>query len=299
MPDEREPVLTEDRRVRFPGADALARRPHLGPLTGRGIDLPEHRVAAAERRVREASVRAPSEPRDVGVLQLHDLGRPAGHVHQDRPAGHELSIAARRLDRRHPRAVGRRHREPELDVARREHPIVTGRGVDQHQRRRVPRRFAGILRRHRDDGSGATPFGLPDVQPLPRERPDLARRHLDHPEAAPHEPVLPRVHLRGPAGQVLLRLERTRSVRPGAVRMHPGGPHEDARAVGRPRMLLDRPLDLGERLCLSQAVEAQEEELHPTLLPTVREEGQPAPVGRPPWSRIVLRTGGDLFGALG
>jgi hypothetical protein len=92
------------------------------------------------------------------------------------------------------RAVGRADREPELNVARGEYAIATGRGVDQHERRGVPRRLTGILRRHGDHGAVAAPLRLPDVQAFSGERPDLARVRLDHPEPAPDLPVFPGVH---------------------------------------------------------------------------------------------------------
>ena len=227
---------------------ALARRPCLRPLAARGIDLTEHRVASSEHRVREAPVRAPSEPRDVGVLDLDLPARTGGtSTTTARPdtswrSLHGASTAATREPSSEPTGSPN---WTSLVAITRSSPVAASISTSGA---RVPRRLAGILRRDGDDRGIAAPIGLPDVQAVPGERAHLAGRHLDHPEPSPHLAVLPGIHRGDPVGEVSART-------PSAPEPSAPAPSACIPAVrtrirepsGDHACSSDRALDLGER----------------------------------------------------
>jgi hypothetical protein len=161
---EREAVFPERCRIRRPGAHGVGRRPQLVSVTRRRVDVADHSVPSPESRVGEASVSTERGPGDVCIFDLDSpVFRPVGVHDQDAP-GDQLAVTARSLDRRDASTVRRARREPELHVALGDHPLLAGRGVDQHERRGVPRGFSRILRGHRDHGAVAAPGRFPDVQ---------------------------------------------------------------------------------------------------------------------------------------
>ncbi len=120
-------------------AARVFRRPALRGRAGLRVDVQHHRVQVADADRQESLLVPPRESGHVDVRRHHPHDVAVDRVHQQQLAGHDESIAAERFDDRQPGAVRRAVDPAELDVALQERSVESGRQVDDHESRAVPR----------------------------------------------------------------------------------------------------------------------------------------------------------------